>query len=573
MITLTIDGIEVEVEKGATILDAAEKAGVRIPTLCHDKRLIPFGSCRMCVVELKGRPGRLTPACFNPARNGMEVITSSPAVVESRKMQLQLLLRTHPLDCPVCEAGGFCDLQDLVYEYGVDSLPFPRVDPGFPVENRSKFIKRDMARCIRCGSCVRICNEVQGVNEISFVNRGIETEIGPDFGRPLYCEFCGQCVSVCPVGALVNKPLDGKAVVRSWEMKRTDTTCSFCALGCRLTLDTAVVRGKEKIIQVESCFDSGSNEGNLCVKGRYGWPYVSSDKRLTRPLVRKGDRLVETSWDEALLEAGTLLRDIKNTSGPDALAVLGGARLTNEEAYALQRFARGVMGAPNLDHGAGAYRPLTHGIASIIGYPGAAGNMKDIREADVILAVCGDFKNTHPVAKNQVILAAGRKNAKVIVLDHVHTSFCNLVGAEALMVPPGTEGLVLRGMMAVILEENLWDESFVSERADGFDELKGALSPYDLKTVSEKTGLEPERIRDAAVAYAKAKTGCILMGLDTLSVGNPVDTAAAAACLAVLTGKIGRAGCGVHIYGRKDQQPGRSGHGPPAVGASRRPVP
>ncbi len=266
-ITLTIDGIEVSVERGATILEAAEKAGIRIPTLCHDKRLVPFGACRMCVVELKGRRG-LTPACFNPARNGMEVLTNTPTVVEARKLQLQLILRHHPLDCPVCEAGGACQLQNLVVEYGIDELMFPRESPRFPVDLRSHFIKRDMNRCILCGCCVRICNEVQGVNELSFVNRGIRTEISTDFGRPLDCEFCGQCVSACPVGALVYKPLGPMG--RPWEVERIETICAYCGLGCSMVLETK--RGR--IVQVSSRYDIGTNEGNLCVKGRFGWTYV-----------------------------------------------------------------------------------------------------------------------------------------------------------------------------------------------------------------------------------------------------------------------------------------------------------
>ncbi len=550
MITLTIDGIEVTVERGASILEAAEKAGVRIPTLCHDKRLIPFGACRMCVVELKGRRG-LVPACFNPARNGMEVLTQTPTVIEARRLQLQLLLRQHPLDCPVCEAGGACQLQKLVFEYDVDKLPFPRQEPKGSLDLASHLIKRDMSRCVLCGCCVRICNEVQGVNEISFVNRGIRTEISTDFGRPLDCEFCGQCVSACPVGAMVAKPLG--PIARPWEVHQTRTTCGFCGLGCAL-----VVESKDnRIARVSSDYELGSNEGNLCVKGRFGWPVVHSSQRLTKPLVREGERFVEVSWEKALEHVASRWSDIKRQKGGEALAVLGSPRLTNEEAYLLQRLARGSLGTPNLDHGAGlSYRGLLEGVRPLLGYAAATNPIRDIREADVILAVGGNFKETHPVAKNQVILAAGRRKSRVFVVDHVHTSLCDIMGAQAVYVRPGTEGLFLRGMIKWILDEGIWDRGFVETRTEGLEGLKEALSGLDLASVAELTGATTDEIKQVATAFAQASTACLIGSLETLGVGDSADVAASAACLCLLTGKLGRRGCGLHIYAEKANSQG-----------------
>jgi len=550
MITLTIDGIEVSVERGATILEAAEKAGVRIPTLCHDKRLIPFGACRMCVVELKGRRG-LIPACFNPARNGMEVLTNTPAVIEARRLQLQLLLRHHPLDCPVCEAAGACELQKLVFEYGVDKIPFAREEPKGSVDLKSHFIKRDMTRCILCGSCVRICNEVQGVNEISFINRGIRTEISTDFGRPLDCEFCGQCVSVCPVGAMVPKHMG--PVVRNWEVRKVPTVCGFCGLGCVVVMETK----EGRIVRASSQYELGTNEGNLCVKGRFGWPIVHSEKRLTRPLLREGDGFVEVEWERALDIVASKWDEIKRHKGGEAIGVLGSARLTNEEAYALQRFARGTLTTPHIDHAAGlAYRGLVSGLMPVLGWPAATNPIRDIRDADVILAVGGNFKETHPIAKNQVVLASGRRKAKVIVVDHVHTSFCDLMGAKAIYVRPGTEGFFLRGMMRVILEDGLWDKAMVETRVQGFEELQVALMSCDPATVADVSGCALADIKEAARAYAQAQRACILMSLETLSVGDQADVARAAACLAVLAGKVGKKGCGLHLYGEKANSQG-----------------
>jgi NADH dehydrogenase/NADH:ubiquinone oxidoreductase subunit G len=201
MVTLKIDGIEVTVPPGTMILEAAAKAGIKIPTLCHNKRLIPFGACRICVVQQKGRRG-LIPACFNPVRNGMEILTNTPEIIQSRRTQLQLILIDHAVECPICDAGGQCQLQNLVYEYGVADNPFKGPKANWPVDHVSPFIERNLNRCILCGMCVRIDDEVVGANELSFIGRGRKTKIGTDFDRPLNCEFCGQCVSVCPVGAL-----------------------------------------------------------------------------------------------------------------------------------------------------------------------------------------------------------------------------------------------------------------------------------------------------------------------------------------------------------------------------------
>jgi predicted molibdopterin-dependent oxidoreductase YjgC len=231
--------------------------------------------------------------------------------------------------------------------------------------------------------------------------------------------------------------------------------------------------------------------------------------------------------------------------------------LTNEEAYVLQRLARGVLGTSNLDHGAGlSYRALLDGLQPLLGYAAATNGIREIRHADAILAVSANFKQTHPVAKNEVVLAAGRRRAQVIVVDHVRTSFCDLMGAEAILVPPGTEGLVVRGMIRCILDEGLWDRTLVEERTGGLDALREVVASLDLATVAKQTGVTAEQIQAAARVFAQASTGCILMALDTLSVGDPVDLARSLACLALLVGKVGRPGCGLHIYGEKANSQG-----------------
>jgi formate dehydrogenase (NADP+) alpha subunit len=547
MVTLTIDGVEVSVERGTSILDAAQKAGVRIPTLCNDKRLIPYGSCRVCMVEVtqRGRT-RTMPACFNPVRDGMEVVTQSPKLAKSRRMQLMLLLRSHPLLCPSCDACGDCQLQNLVHEYEILELPFSRESRYFHVDNESHFIRFNMNLCIKCGMCVRICDEVQGQNELSFINRGMECEVSTDFGRPLNCEFCGQCASICPVGAISSKWLVGTG--REFELKKTDTICSFCSLGCTVTLGEK----DRKIVNVSSPADS-PNEGNLCVKGRYGWPYQYSTERLTKPLIRKGDILQEVDWDEALRFVADGFNQIHSSSGPLSLAALGSSRLTNEEAYVFNRFVRTVLETPHLDHAGGfGYRALVDGVEPIVGYPAGTNSIREIRDAKVILLVGADLSETHPVAKNEVIMATGRNRARAIVVDATRTKLGDRLGSLWLRSPHGFEHLIVHAMLKWIIDEGCFDKDALNLRVQGFDDLVESLKDYTLEKVSALTGVSADLIREAAKEYAEASTATIVLtqGLNRPGLAS-VELAKAALNLALVTGRIGKPSCGVHVFGEK----------------------
>lgn len=545
MVTLTIDGVEVSVERGATILEAAQKAGVRIPTLCHDKRLIPFGACRLCIVEVTARGRtRTMPACFNPARDGMQIATHTPNLVKSRRMQLKLLLRSHPLLCSSCDAAGDCELQNLVHEYQVDELPFARETRFFHVDNESHFIRFNMNLCIRCGMCVRICDEIQGQNELSFINRGMHSEVSTDFGRPLNCEFCGQCASICPVGAIRSKWLYGTG--RPFEMKNIETTCAFCSLGCTLTLG----RKDDKIVYVTSP-KSCPSEGNLCVKGRYGWPYVYSTERLTKPMIRKNGALQEVEWDEALSFVAEGLKKVKNAGGGASLAGLGSERLTNEEAYVFNRFVRTVLETPHIDHAAGyGYRALLDGPGKALGYPASTNSIREIRNSNVILLLGSDLTESHPVAKNEVIIATGRHRAKVIVVDSIRTKLTDRPG-QFLPTPPGTEHLIANAMLKHIIDQELFDKTAIASKAEGIEELTASLADYTPERVAEITGVDAELIRNAAEEYAKAPTATIILTEGLNKTGCNVETAQAAVNLALVTGRLGKEACGVHFFGEK----------------------
>ncbi len=551
MVTLTIDGVEVTVERGTSILKAAEQAGIRIPTLCNDKRLIPFGACRLCVVEVtaRGRTRRM-PACFNPVRDGMEIATHTPGLASERRVQLMLLLRTHPLSCPSCDAAGDCRLQDLVHEYQIDDMAFSRESRYFHVDNHSHFIRFNMNLCIKCGMCVRICDEVQGQNELSFVNRGMESEISTDFNRPLNCEFCGQCTSVCPVGAITAKWLVGTG--RQFELSKTDTICAFCSLGCTLTMG----KKGEKVVYVTSPQDS-HNEGNLCVKGRFGWPYIYSEQRLNKPLIRKDGTLQEVEWNEALDFTAKGLAHIKQNSGPQSLAALGSARLTNEEAYVFNRLVRTVLETPHLDHGGGyAYRGLVDGLAPSLGYPASTNSIREIRNADVVLLLGADLTETHPIAKNEVVVATGPyTKSEAIVVDCIQTKLCERRGMQ-LLSKPGMEHLVAYGMLKHIIDSGLFDGKAVDLRCEGFEELVASLEGYTPDAVASVTGVDAEALRSAAKKYAQAPSAAIVISEGACRPGGSVELAKAAANLALVTGHIGKVANGVYLLPEKANSQG-----------------
>lgn len=342
MVTLKINNIEAVVPEGTTVLEAARKAGIYIPALCQHPKLTPFGGCRLCLVEIKGMPRPVT-SCTTPAAEGMEVATTSPVIERLRRTVLELILSDHPNDCMVCEQAGSCTLQELAYEYGIRENRFEGERRKYARKDGNPFIERDLEKCIMCGRCVKICDEVQGVEAIEFGYRGFDAKICTPFEEDLDCEFCGQCVSVCPTGALTGKLWSKKG--RQLGVREVDSTCPYCGTGCMLTYhvkDNEIVRVTSK--------EDGLNEGLLCVKGRFAYKYVNSPDRLRKPLIKKDGVFVETSWDDALDLIADKLKEVKAEHGPDAIAGLSSARCTNEENYAFQKFIRAAIGTNNVDH-------------------------------------------------------------------------------------------------------------------------------------------------------------------------------------------------------------------------------
>lgn len=339
---LTIDGISVKAKKGTTILDAARKYDISIPTLCHHPKLSPYGGCRLCLVEVSGINRPVT-SCTTPVREGMTVTTSSPQIEKLRKTIMELLLSDHPNDCMVCEKAGDCTLQELAYFYGIRENRLAGERRIYSTRDGNPLIERDMEKCILCNKCVRVCDEVQGVHAIDIAYRGFQAKVCPPFERDLDCEFCGQCIRVCPTGSLSGKKWAQKG--RQKDVREVDTVCPYCGCGCNITLCTS----KNEIIRVTSKEDT-PNEGWLCPKGTFGYQFVQNPERLKKPLIRKRGKLKAVSWDEALDHVAKKFSQIKEKHGPDAIGALASARCTNEENYLFQKFMRVAIGTHNVDH-------------------------------------------------------------------------------------------------------------------------------------------------------------------------------------------------------------------------------
>jgi formate dehydrogenase alpha subunit len=343
---IKINGIETTVEAGKTILEVAKGLGIHIPTLCHDERLEPYGGCRLCIVEVKGVP-RPLPSCTTPVTDGMEVCTESESLTRIRRNIISLLLSNHPNDCMRCEKTGDCTLQDLAYEYNVDGARFAGERWNLPIREDNPFITYEPNKCVLCGRCVRICNEVVMAGTIDFTGRGFTTMPDTAYGRPRSlenCEFCGQCVSTCPVGALTDRPSRGKG--RSYEMKKVLTTCPYCGVGCNFYLNVK----DGKIIKVTSAYDAPVNKGNLCIKGRYGYEFIQRADRIKTPLIRQGSTFREATWDEALDLIAKRFKEIIDRHGSDSVGAFSSARCTNEENYLLSKWVRAVVGSNNVDN-------------------------------------------------------------------------------------------------------------------------------------------------------------------------------------------------------------------------------
>ncbi len=528
MVEFTINDKQISVENGTTILNAARMNGIKIPNLCFDKRLRPYGGCRLCVVEVEGMP-RLFAACSTPAAPGWAVKTDTPKLRKVRQTVIELLLVHHPLDCPVCDKAGECDLQDLAYEYGKPEGRFIRHRKEAPPDVRGPLIELTSNRCILCGKCVRICSEHQGRGALGLIGRGFPTVVQPAFGEILECDYCGQCVDVCPTGALLSKPFKFKA--RAWFLEEKETICPFCGCGCTLTLGVR----EGKILRSRGKEDVGRNKGNLCGRGRFGFDFIYSDTRLKTPLIKKDGAFVPATWDEALEYISGELKKIINTNGRESIGAIGSHRCTNEDNFMLRKFMLNVIGSNNMDSSASfGYAKVQKALDAAFGLKTHSINMDSPLDKDLILVLESDISITHPVFGLN-ILQAKRNGSQVIVADCRETKLTRH-SSKHLKMKEGTSTAFLNGIMKVVLDRELCDRAAVSN-ITGFPGFEQGLEDYTPAKVSLITGIPEEDIISAAEAIANARNRMISFTLGVSENSKGMDTVSAAANLIILIGE------------------------------------
>ncbi len=551
LVTCTINGKQVTVPDGTLVIEAARVNGIDIPNFCYEPSLRPFGSCRMCMIEVHGKRGGIVEGCATPVKEGMEVSTHSPACIQARQDMLRFFLIDHALDCPVCDASGECRIQDYTYEYNVYNNPFRRPKRAEEMRHYSPLIAYKLDRCVICYQCTRVCEEIIGATAITMAQRGYNNEVVPAFGNALAdtkCTHCGNCVAVCPVGAL----LDRNYSDHEWKLDHTTTTCHYCAVGC--TIDARTLSGELK--RMDGVLYEGVNHGYLCVKGRWGYDYAQDPDRLKTPLIRRGDRFDPATWDEALAYIAMRLEPYRH----GAFFGVGSTKVTNEEAYLFQLFTRVVMGTNNLDSKTRySQAPWQRALTQVFGIPATTNEIHEIRDTKCFLIVGANPPETHAITSYWMNIAVRTHGdpAGLIVIDPHWNLLCDV--ANIWMRPkPGTDGALLNGMAKVILDEGLADQAFIEGRTEGFAEWRAGLDEFTPERVSEITGVPVEQIREAARMYATGhnhRQGETGWGPSAAFFGNGltqhvggVDNVLALTNLALLTGNVGREFAGVNTY-------------------------
>ncbi len=486
LVKLTIDGQEVSVPPGTTVLDAAAKLGIEIPTFCYYAKLVSIGACRMCLVEVERMRGFQT-ACTTVVQEGMVVRTDTPAVVKARKGSLEFLLTNHPLDCPVCDKGGECDLQDHVFAFGNTVSRFieekRQKQKALPL---SSFVIKDEERCVICRRCVRFLEEWADDVELDFYERGSRTVVSTFPGRQLESPFSGNVIDLCPVGALTSIPF--RFAARTWELKRVPGICTLCGAGCNLTFDSKA----NKLLRVVGRENPAVNDQWLCDRGRFGYDYVRSPERLTTPMIRRNGKLEPASWEEALSFVGQRLQEIVRTANPDVVAAVGSARASNETNYLLQKWARSVVGTNNVDFAGrpdDGVRPL-----SAVDAPLRAGT---------IVLVGVDTLGDAPMVELFIRRAALTKGTRVIAIGPKRPTASRY--GVWLKCQAGTEPAVLAGLLHLLARDNRVESG---KRAD----LAARTEDYKPRHIAEISGVEAEALRQAADWLAEGGSPLVLYG-------------------------------------------------------------
>ncbi|MEU6092830.1 formate dehydrogenase subunit alpha [Streptomyces sp. NPDC047085] len=549
-VSVEVDGLPVTVPEGTSVLRAAAQAGIDIPKLCATDSLEPFGSCRLCVVEIDGRRG--TPAsCTTPCADGMVVRTQTPKVEKLRQGVMELYISDHPLDCLTCSANGDCELQDMAGVVGLRQVRY-----GYEGENHldaapdvsNPYFDFDPSKCIVCSRCVRACGEVQGTFALTIEGRGFDSKVAPGAGESFLdseCVSCGACVQACPTATLQERSV----VELGMPSRSVVTTCAYCGVGCSFK---AELRGDE-LVRMVPYKDGGANEGHSCVKGRFAFGYATHPDRQLKPMVR--DRITdpwrEVEWDEAIQTVATRMRTIQAAYGPASIGAISSSRCTNEEVYVVQKMVRAAFGNNNVDTCARVcHSPTGYGLKQTFGESAGTQDFRSVAKADVIMVIGANPTDGHPVFASRMKRRL-REGAKLVVVDPRRIDLVrspHIEAAHHLQLKPSTNVAVVNAMAHVVVTEGLVDRSFVAERCEGFDEWAEFVArPENSPEVTETvTGVPADELRAAARLYAQAPNGAIYYGLGVTEHSQGSTMVMGMANLAMACGNIGRDGVGVN---------------------------
>lgn len=551
-VTLEIDGNEVTVPAGTSLMRAAVGAGIQVPKLCATDSLEPFGSCRLCLVEIEGRRG-FPASCTTPAEAGMKVRTQTPKLQELRKGVMELYISDHPLDCLTCSANGNCELQDMAGVTGLRNVRY-----GFDGANHldskkddsNPYFSYDPSKCIVCNRCVRACEETQGTFALTISGRGFESRVSPGQDAPFMeseCVSCGACVEACPTATLQEKSV----IWLGQPEHSVITTCAYCGVGCAFK---AEMKGNE-VVRMVPWKDGKANDGHSCVKGRFAWGYATHQDRMLKPMIRKKitDPWQEVSWEVALAHAAGEFKRLQSRYGRDAVGGITSSRCTNEETYLVQKLVRAAFGNNNVDTCARVcHSPTGYGLKQTLGESAGTQTFKSVEKADVIVVIGANPTDGHPVFASRMKKRL-REGAKLIVIDPRRIDIVrspHVKAAHHLQLRPGTNVAVVTALAHVIATEGLIAEQYVAERCDlaSFAEWRAFVSkPENSPEATEAaTGVPAEEVRAAARLYATAGNGAIYYGLGVTEHSQGSTTVMGIANLAMATGNVGREGVGVN---------------------------
>ena len=550
-VTLTIDGVLVSVPEGTSVMAAAMHMGTQIPKLCATDMLEPFGSCRMCLVEIEGRRG--TPAsCTTPAENGMVVHTQNERLAKLRKGVMELYISDHPLDCLTCAANGDCELQDMAGVVGLRDVRYGTAGENHlhsAKDESNPYFTYDASKCIVCNRCVRACEEVQGTFALTIAGRGFDSRVsagGVDF-LSSECVSCGACVQACPTATLTEK-----SIIEMGQPEHSAvTTCAYCGVGCSFK---AEMQG-EKIVRMVPYKDGKANEGHSCVKGRFAYGYATHQDRITKPMIRAKitDPWREVTWDEAINHAASEFKRIQHQYGKDSVGGITSSRCTNEEVFAMQKLIRAGFGNNNVDTCARVcHSPTGYGLGQTFGTSAGTQDFKSVAKSDVILVIGANPTDGHPVFASRMKKRL-REGAKLIVADPRRIDLIKSPHIKAdfhLPLKPGTNVALINALAHVIVTEGLVDEAFVRERCD-WEAFEGwahfvAQDINSPEHTEQYTGVPAADMRGAARLYAKGGNGAIYYGLGVTEHSQGSTMVMGIANLAMATGNLGRDGVGVN---------------------------